>query len=67
MTVPPDCVSRLHNTLNQTQSLSWINNDAFGSSPTRDTTDNGVISDDDQPIDHKLPSPEEQLQAVALK
>lgn len=46
--------------------MSWTYNDASGSSPTRDDVD-AVISDDDQPIDHKLPSPEEQLQAVALK
>lgn len=66
MTVAPDCVSRLHSSLNQTQTMSWTYNDASGSSPTRDDVD-AVISDDDQPIDHKLPSPEEQLQAVALK
>lgn len=51
ITVTPDCPNRIP------PNVSHLG---------EDTTDGTVISDDEG-IDHKLPSPEEQVQVVALK
>nr|XP_023023553.1 uncharacterized protein LOC111511756 [Leptinotarsa decemlineata] len=51
ITVTPDCANRIGPNVSMTDG---------------DATD-GTIASDDEGIDHKLPSPEEQLQVVALK
>lgn len=51
MTVTPDCTNRIVNSVTVTDG---------------ELSDGTVVSDDEG-IDHKLPSPEEQLQVVALK
>lgn len=56
ITVTPDCVSRI----TPTAAVAAI------SATDGDTTDGTIVSDDEG-IDHKLPSPEEQLQVVALR
>lgn len=52
VTVNPDCTNRIP------QNVTCLTDG--------DLTD-GTIASDDEGIDHKLPSPEEQLQVVALK
>ncbi|XP_018561614.2 uncharacterized protein LOC108903802 isoform X1 [Anoplophora glabripennis] len=54
VTVTPDCASRIAPTM------------AIAAVTDGDTTDGTIVSDDEG-IDHKLPSPEEQLQVVALR
>ncbi|CAH2012247.1 unnamed protein product [Acanthoscelides obtectus] len=56
VTVMPDCASRIPPV------TTFI-------SDNQDATDvgSGVVSSDDEGVDHKLPSPEEQLQVMALK
>nr|CAH7731368.1 unnamed protein product [Callosobruchus chinensis] len=56
VTVMPDCASRI-------PPVSTFISDS------QDATDvgSGVVSSDDEGLDHKLPSPEEQLQVMALK
>lgn len=51
MTVTPDCTNRIVNSVTVTDG---------------ELSDGTVVSDDEG-VDHKLPSPEEQLQVVALK
>lgn len=51
VTVAPDCSSRIVPNITVT--------DGYASE--------GTIASDDEGVDHKLPSPEEQLQVVALK
>lgn len=51
MTVAPDCTNRIVNSVTVTDG----------------ELSDGTIASDDEGIDHKLPSPEEQLQVVALK
>ncbi|CAH2016903.1 unnamed protein product [Acanthoscelides obtectus] len=55
VTVMPDCASRIPPV------TTFI-------SDNQDATDvgSGVVSSDDEGVDHKLPSPEEQLQVMAL-
>ncbi|XP_018318465.1 Nance-Horan syndrome protein [Agrilus planipennis] len=52
ITVTPDCPNRIP------QSVTYLSDG--------NVTDGTLVSDDDG-IDHKLPSPEEQVQAIALK
>lgn len=51
VTVAPDCFSRIAPNMTVTDGY----------------TSEGTVASDDEGVDHKLPSPEEQLQVVALK
>lgn len=55
ITVTPDCVNRINSNTTTTTAIE-----------DTDITDTGATSDTDG-IDHKLPSPEEQLKVLALK
>ncbi|XP_062536251.1 uncharacterized protein LOC134205216 isoform X2 [Armigeres subalbatus] len=78
-TVPPDCTVRL--TSNSSVSFGNTSQNASpsyqaGTSASFDDTDDiimvdsssrGVVREQDTPLDHRLPSPEEQCQMIALK
>lgn len=59
ITVTTDCLNRIATTTTTTTNVTATVTDG-------ETTD-GTIGSDDEGIDHKLPSPEEQLQVIALK
>lgn len=75
ITVTPDCMVRLgaHNS-----SLTTFGNNSTLTPTAEDTTDDIVVlsssngpsnntQEIDEPLDHRLPSPEEQCQILALK
>lgn len=59
MTVTPDCINRITSNTTGTSTVT--------TTEETDIIDAGTTSGDDEGIDHKLPSPEEQLQVLALK
>ena len=74
ITVAPDCIARV----SQNNSTNEQNDVLMRPSTSHDCTDNIIStihnnnnsrSDDDKdlPLDHRLPSPEEQCQILALK
>lgn len=58
ITVTTDCLNRIATTTTTTNVTATV---------TDGETTDGTIGSDDEGIDHKLPSPEEQLQVIALK
>lgn len=70
ITVTPDCITRVG--YNCSQSNSTITASSLGHQSIDETDDLTVISrihevSNDMPLDHRLPSPEEQCQIIALK
>lgn len=75
ITVTPDCMARLGN---QNSSMTTFGNNSTLTPTAEDTTDDIVVlsssnepsnntQEVDEPLDHRLPSPEEQCQTLALK
>ncbi|XP_058813903.1 mucin-2 [Topomyia yanbarensis] len=79
VTVPPDCTARLpgnSSTILSTSSQHASPSYQAGTSTSFDETDDIIVVDNssrclsreqDTPLDHRLPSPEEQCQMIALK
>ncbi|KAJ6637303.1 hypothetical protein Bhyg_10033, partial [Pseudolycoriella hygida] len=70
ITVTPDCVARVGY---NSQNNSTLVDSTLNAGPSQDVTDDVTVVSrlneipNDMPLDHRLPSPEEQCQIIALK
>lgn len=73
ITVTPDCVARVGYNSQNNSTLVDTTSYSLNAGPSHDVTDDfAVVSrfneiPNDMPLDHRLPSPEEQCQIIALK